>query len=183
MIQLQKALADAEIAAGVRIHESAQLPVNGLVFSAELLKACETNVCGKYNKSWTCPPACGTKEQQEKILLRETAFVFTTMHNLEDSFDYEGMTRGRELHTRLTLELKNRLGDDFSVYGAGSCPICRDAKGNDVCAFPLPCPYPKKQIVSIEAVGINVTELSRTADIAYNNGPNTVTYFSLVVFR
>ena len=173
-------LKEAETATGVHIHEHAVVPTSELVFLAELLEYCKANTCGNYNKSWTCPPACETiEEQRKKILSYKNVFVFTTMHKLEDSFDYEGMTRGRELHTLLTLEIKKRL--DVPVYGAGNCPICKTADGKNSCAFPSPCPFPERKIGSIESAGINVTELSKTAGIAYNNGQNTVTFFSMAL--
>lgn len=167
------ALREAQAATGVIIHESAEIPVSAIVFCADLLKACESNVCGKYNTSWTCPPKCAGI--REKILLHQTALVFTSKHGLEDSFDYEAMTEARELHVKLTLDMRNRLGDNFLILGAGSCPVCRK------CAFPEPCIFPEKQIGSIEAAGINVTELSKAAGLTYNNGPNTVTYISIIL--
>ena len=189
---VREALEAAEAASGVRVHEYAQLPTSALVFSHELLKSCATNVCGHYNKSWTCPPlAAPLEEQQKKILSYKNAFVFTTKHDLEDSFDYEGMELGAKLHTGLTLEFRNKLKeiltinakDSFTVpvYGAGSCPICKDRDGKESCAFPSACPFPEQRISSIEAAGIYVTEMSKAAGIAYNNGPNTVTYFSMAL--
>ena len=180
---IQKALAASEASCAVHVHEYGELPVAALVFSPELLNACKTNACGYYNTSWTCPPASGTmEEQRDKILSYKNAFIFTTKHDLEDSFDYEGMTKGKELHTVLTLEIRNRLGNTFTVYGAGSCPICSNGAGQYHCAFPEPCPFPEKKIGSIEAAGINVTELSKAAGVKYNNGPNTVTYFSMTLY-
>ena len=181
--RLVLALAAAAASCGVQAHEQKQLPVSSLVFSSELLKYCETNACGCYNRSWTCPPASGTlEEQRKKVLSYKNFLVFTTKHQLEDSFDYEGMTLGRERHTLLTLEFRNNLGGSFPFYGAGSCPCCKDADGKSCCFFPEPCPFPEKRIGSIEAAGINVTELSKSAGISYNNGPNTVTYFSMVLW-
>ena len=160
-----------------RIFEIAEIPTSELIFSQELLNYCKTNACGNYNKSWTCPPACESmEEQKQKILSYEKLLVFTTKHNIEDSFDYEGITKGRELHTQLTAELKEKYGG-APVYGAGKCPVC------DSCAFPSPCSFPEKRIGSIEAAGIDVTELSKTAGLTYNNGPNTVTFFSLVLLQ
>ena len=180
---IKKALAAAEAKCAVQVHQYGELPVSALIFSPELMESCATNVCGHYNSSWTCPPASGTlEEQKKKILSFQNAFVFTTKHDLEDSFDYEGMTNGKELHTMLTLELKDSLGDVFHIYGAGSCPSCKDENGKIHCAFPDPCPFPDKKISSIEAAGINVTELSKVAGVVYNNGPNTVTYFSMTLY-
>ena len=162
---------------GVPVREWAIVPSSTLIFSPDLFEYCKTNACGEYNKSWTCPPACESMEtQREKILLYKNVLVFTTKHELEDSFDYDGMTKGREFHSTLTAEIKKLLKDD-PVYGSGSCTVCK------ACAYPNPCPYPEKKIGSIEAAGINVTELSKTAGIAYNNGPNTVTFFSMALIK
>ena len=172
-------LSDAAAAAGVPVHEWAAVPSNSLVFSLDLLNYCKMNTCGNYNKSWTCPSACESmEEQREKILLYKNVLVFTTKHELEDSFDCDGMSKGRELHTLLTVELKKRL-KDVPVFGSGSCPVCKEKDGTCSCAYPNPCPYPEKRIGSIEAAGINVTELSKAAGIKYNNGPNTITFFSM----
>jgi len=196
---MENILKEASASVGVLVHEWAQLPSAALTFSPELLNYCKTNACGCYNKSWTCPPACdSTEEQQKKILSYKNVFVFTTKHEIEDSFDYEGMTRGRKLHSLLTSEVKKRLGG-APVYGAGNCPVCESGAAKAAftakavltakeiltaktsCAFPKPCPFPEKQIGSIEAAGINVSELSKAADIAYSNGINTVTFFSMVL--
>ncbi|GBU29428.1 hypothetical protein R84B8_02993 [Treponema sp. R8-4-B8] len=169
------ALLSAAVTTGVPVHEKAILPVTALTFSPALLDSCKTNICGNYNKSWVCPPACeSVEEQKKKILSYKNLLVFTTMHALEDSFDYEGMEKGRELHLLLASELKKIL--DIPVYGAGNCPVCK------TCAFPSPCLFPEKRIGSVEAAGIDVTSLSKAANITYNNGQNTVTFFSVALF-
>jgi predicted metal-binding protein len=166
-----------DILAG-KAHEQAVIPVSALVFDPGLFQYCASNACGQYNKSWTCPPVSGTlEEHREKILSYKNAFVFTTKYDLEDSFDYEGMTAGRETHTALTVAVRDKLTKAALVYGAGSCPYC------DSCAFPEPCSFPEKKICAIEAAGINVTDLSRSAGVRYNNGPNTVTYFSMILYN
>jgi len=182
-VTIKKILSDAADAAGVPVYEWAVIPSSSISFSPELLDSCKTNVCGYYNKSWTCPPACASwEEQRDMILAFKNALVFTTMHKLEDSFDYEGMTKGRELHALLTAEIKKQF-KGAPVFGAGSCPVCADKNGKTSCAFPAPCPYPEKKIGSIEAAGIDVSKLSKTAMIAYNNGNDTVTYFSIILFN
>ena len=164
--------------ANERAFEFGVIPTNAINFSPELLRACESNVCGNYNKCWTCPPAIESLELQKlKITAFSSAFVFTTKYDLEDSFDYEGMMRGKEFHDKLTAELHEQFGNKNPVYGAGGCTVCEH------CAFPAPCRFPEKTYTSIEAAGINVTELSKAAGIHYNNGENTVTYFSMVLFN
>ena len=161
------------------VHEWAIVPVTKLTFSQQMLEYCKANACGNYNKSWTCPPACGSiEEQKKKILSYKEALVFTSKYNIEDSFDYEGMEKGRQQHTLLTLDVSNKLLrkiDDILVYSAGQCPVCTK------CMFPDSCAFPKKRIGSIEAAGIDAAELSKVCNIAYNNGNNTVTFFSIIV--
>jgi predicted metal-binding protein len=160
-----------------RVHESGVIETRALVFSPELYKTCQTNVCGNYNKSWTCPPAVGSlEEQREKILLWKFALIFTTKFDLEDSFDIEGMQEAHRIHNGLTRDMRRRFSGN-PVYGAGGCSVCKG------CSYPDPCRFPEQAVSAVEAAGINVTELSRTAKLKYNNGPNTVTYFSMILFN
>jgi predicted metal-binding protein len=160
-----------------RAHEIGVIETSALVFFPELYNACAANLCGNYNKCWTCPPSVGTLEaQQEKILRWKYALVFTTKIDLEDTFDIEGMEKGHKIHNSLTADIREQFGA-CSIYGAGGCKVC------DVCAYPEPCRFPDRAVSAIEAAGISVTDLSRTAHLKYNNGPNTVTYFSMLLFN
>jgi predicted metal-binding protein len=160
-----------------RAFEYAVIPTAAITFSPELLKACVTNVCGKYNRCWTCPPAVAPpEEQQKKIRSFSSAFVFTTKSPLDDSFDYEGMMKAKDYHDKLTGEMHEKFGKTNPVFGAGGCTLCA------ICAWPEPCRFPQKIFPAIEAAGINVTDLSRAAGLRYNNGQNTVTYFSMILF-
>jgi len=172
-----------EKALGGRAFEYAVIPTGAISFSPELFKACESNVCGNYNKCWTCPPASGPLEKQREIITAfSSAFVFTTKADLEDSFDYEGMMNAKDYHNRLSSEMHERFGKTNPVFGAGGCKTCGELLSL-TCAYPEPCRFPDKIYLSLEAAGINVTELSRAAGIRYNNGPNTVTYFSMILFN
>ena len=161
-----------------RVHEHAIIKTCDIVFSPELIKACESNVCGKYGKSWTCPPGAGSMEEQiKKIMEYSHALIFTTKGDLDDSFDYEGMQETGAVHNALTQEMHGRFGRAYPVYGAGSCRLCEN------CAYPEPCRFPEKAFLSLEAAGINVSELSRAGGIRYNNGENTVTFFSFILYN
>ena len=165
-----------------KAFEYAVIPTAAIIFSPELIKACEANVCGKYNTCWTCPPAIGPMESLKiRILAFQSAFVFTTKSDLEDSFDYEGMMRAKDKHDLLTAEMHEKFGKTNPVFGAGGCKIC-GALEYKTCAYPEPCRFPEKIYSSIEAAGINVTELSLACGLRYNNGENTITYFSMILF-
>ena len=166
-----------------RAFEYTVIPTVNINFSPELLKACESNVCGSYNKCWTCPPGIGPLEDQmQKIKAFSSIFVFTTKACLEDSFDHEGMVKAKEYHNRLTGEMHEQFGKTNPVFGAGACKVCA-ADIAQACAYPEPCRFPDKKFSSVEAAGINVTELSMAGGIKYNNGPNTITYFSMILFN
>ena len=161
-----------------KAFEWAVVPTRDITFSRDLLKICESNKCGRYNKYWTCPPAVDSFEKQkENILAFSSAFVFTTKWDLEDSFDYEGMVKAGDKHRLLTAEMQYKFGKANPVYGTGGCKEC------ETCAYPDPCKFPEKVYHSISAAGINVSELSKACGIRYNNGPNTTTYFSFILFN
>ena len=174
--ELERAL--REIAAPDNVAlEYAVIPASAIEFSSQVREACEVNACGKYNRCWTCPLAVGSVEKHiEKITSYPFAFVFSAVFALEDSFDYEGMAKAKALHDKLTGGLHEKFGKTNPVYGAGGCTLC------EVCAYPEPCVFPDKTFASVEAAGINVTKLSLAADLSYNNGENTVTYFSMILF-
>ena len=64
-------------------------------FSQEVRKMCEVNTCRQYGKTWACPPAIGTVEEcRDRICSYDKMILFSGKYDLEDSFDFEGMTEG-----------------------------------------------------------------------------------------
>ncbi len=162
-----------------KIWQSAFFKSAELSFQEEVVGMCKQNYCGMYGKTWTCPPAVGSLSAlKEKCLAYENAFVFTTKHDLEDSFDIEGMTLAREKHAVMEKEILSALqGQPFLFLGAGACNVCK------TCTYPTaPCRFPDQAKTSMEACGINVVELAKEVHINYVNGANTVTYFSLILY-
>lgn len=161
------------------VHEVAMLGTKDIPFSEEVVAACARNACGCYGKTWQCPPGVGTlAERMELCHSYDRAIVFTTKHDLEDSFDVEGWARGRTEHEAVTdrvLEMcpfERRL-----AFSAEGCSLCKS------CTYPdAPCRFPNRARVSVEANGIFVVELARMCNIHYHNGKNTVTYFSMLLF-
>jgi predicted metal-binding protein len=165
-------------ALGDRSFQQGVIPVPAIVFSDEFAKSCR--VCVNYNTRWNCPPAIDPPGvQQKKIKSWQWAFVFSTKHDLTGPFDFEGMFfKALGAHRNLTIEMHEKFGKINPVFGAGSCYLCKQ------CAWPNePCRFPEKCVSSIEAAGIDVTALSRCANLSYNNGDRTVTYFSMVLFN
>ena len=164
------------------IHESKWISPQLLPFSSEVRGMCEVNRCGKYNTSWSCPPGCGEWQAlREEFFACKTAFVFTTCHELEDSFDFEGMQDAAKQHQKLDDTIGQALaksGLSFIHLGMGACELCKE------CTFPnAPCRHPDRMRRPPEACGIDVCAMSKTIGIRYMNGADTVTYFSIVLFK
>ncbi len=159
-----------------KIIPSAEIP-----FSPEVVEMCKANRCGKYGTCWTCPPGVGTLSSLEKKIKGfGNALVFTCKYILEDSFDFDGMISGQKKTKEVLVKIIDALnadGEKFMALGCEGCGICES------CTYPdAPCRFPEKAVPSVEACGINVVELAEKAGINYNNGADTVTYFSVILW-
>lgn len=150
-----------------------------LKFRTEVADACRSNYCGMYGRTWTCPPGVGEyTELEREIKSYPRFFVFTTKHDIEDSFDIDGMAEGKRAHKLLETRVRKAIEClPHRALGAGGCDRCK------TCTYPnAPCRFPNEAIPSIEACGINVVELASDVGINYVNGANTVTYFSMILY-
>lgn len=165
----------------LKIHEYGFLKTEKLIVSQGVRNLCKDNVCGGYGKTWACPPGVGTLEEcREKMMAYENVFVYTTKHDLEDSYDWEGMMDGKQAHEEMepaVVALFREHYDNIMVLSTEGCAKC--AK----CTYPdQPCRFPETLHPSIESYGVEVNRLAGTAGIHYINGENTVTYFSCIFF-
>lgn len=146
---------------------------------------CASNACGNYGRCWMCPPDVGDIDAlMAELKTYDTALVYQTVGELEDSYDFEGMMEAGAAHNRLVQRIRDHIspdayGKDFSKIlhlGAGGCRVC------EVCAKKTgePCRFPEKALASLEAYGVNVSKLAAAAGMKYINGQNTVTYFGAV---
>jgi len=153
-------------------------------FSEEFRKLCEQNSCGKFGTNWMCPPAIESfEEAKAKVLKLSEGVVFQSVYRLEDSFDFDGMVKAEEIHRkvfdRILDYIKSDMGcSDVLALNVGDCKVCNK------CTYPDgdECRYPERAIASLEAYCIDVNALLACCDIAYNNGPNTVSYVGLFLF-
>ena len=163
------------------IHQYAFLTTDCISFSDGVRKLCEANACGLYAKTWACPPGVGTYEEcRDRILKYKNIFVFTTMHPLEDSYDFEGMTEGKKKHVTICgpiVDLFKGKYEDLLILSAEGCDKCK------TCTYPdAPCRFPDSLHPSIESYGVEVYKLAAAGKINYINGPNTVTYFGCIIY-
>lgn len=144
---------------------------------------CEVNSCGVYGKCYMCPPDVGDID----VLIGEIgnydyALVYQTVTALEDSFDFEGMAAAKKSFYTVSQKLRKVFEDmgitkalHLGAGGCGVCPVCAKRTGE-------PCRFPHLATPSLEAYGINVSQLAKAADMNYINGKDTVTYFGAVLF-
>lgn len=157
--------------------------VKGISFDRVFREMCARNSCGMYGKCHMCPPDVG---EIDELILEARAYdyilVYQTVTELEDSFDFEGMTEARRKMPAITQKMR-KVFEDMGItrvlhLGVGNCGVC------EICAKQTcePCRYPELAIPSLEAYGINVSKLAESAGMKYINGQNTVTYFGAVLF-
>ena len=153
--------------------------------NASFRATCEMNQCGAYGKNWTCPPFIGPVEElMEKVKSYPMGILYQTVYEIEDSFDIEGMNEASRRHGELSRAINEKLfsgiaGEEYLHLANGGCKICRPCgKVNDE-----PCRFPEKALASMEGYGIDVYNTTKGTELKYINGQNTVTYFSLILFR
>lgn len=176
-----KSLIDAVLDLGA--YKAAVIEVKDISLDRSFRNMCASNACGVYGKCYMCPPDVGEiDELMAEIGQYDYALVYQTVAPLEDSFDFEGMMLAKKRTYPLAQKLRT-VFHDMHIHttlhlGAGGCGVCV------TCAKITnePCRHPQRAMPSLEAYGVNVSQLAKAADMKYINGQNTVTYFGAVLF-
>jgi predicted metal-binding protein len=164
---------------------AAVLDTSTIEFHEDFRKACEKNTCKKYGTSWMGPPAIGPIS----VLIKRAAgyrhgLLFQTLHRVASSFDMKGMLEAAGVHETVFRNLLKGIrgkypGENLLPLNAGCCSIC------PTCAYldDEPCRNPDQAVSSVEAYGINVIGLQKSAGLPPYGGKNTVTYVGLILFN
>lgn len=152
------------------------------LFSHHVRNACEQNQCGCWGKNWRCPPASGSIEELKALVQSySNMLLFTKVVKLVDSFDVEAMDQGRKEFTKYLRFLNHThhlTTNHMMILGVGGCDLCQP------CSYPKEeCRYPEDSFMSLEATGIDVVALAKSASLKYYHGPNTVTYFAAILYN
>jgi predicted metal-binding protein len=145
---------------------------------------CKQNACGQYGRNHMCPPAIkDIKEWEKEILSYKNAIIVTKVYQTKGRYDMKAMFDGIKDFQKTLVRLKEDLIGRFPdqrllLLGAGSCFICKKCTYRDG----KPCRFPGKAFPSVEACGIDVMSLSKSAGVKYNNGKNTVTYIGVLLY-
>lgn len=163
------------------ICDYAFIQIRDIPFKEEVRYICKTE-CPRYGKSWSCPPAVGTVEEcRRRCEEYEGGFLFTTMTEVPDMEDLEGMLATRTEHEEITRQVRDifqKENLEVLVLSTESCAICEH------CTYPdAPCRFPDRMFPSLEGFGILVTGLAEQCGITFINENNLVTWFSLILYR
>ena len=160
-------------------------PVSGadIVYSESFREICRSNQCGNYDACWMCPPEIGPiAELVASACSYPFGVLYQTVGTLEDSFDIEGMFAAAADHAavsqRLQKQVRIMLDNPFlhlTCGGCHLCPVCAKRTGE-------PCRHPALALPSLEGYGVDVYQTARAAGLPYIHGPNTVTYFGMILF-
>jgi predicted metal-binding protein len=165
--------------------DAAVLDTSTIQFHEDFRKACEKNVCRRFDTNWMGPPAIGSIEElRKRAVCYSQGMLFQTVHSIASNFDMKGMMAAAEVHDKVFRELIRRIrqrfpSEDFLPLSAGCCHICGR------CAYldGEPCRNPDDAVSSVEAYGMNVIALQKSAGLTYYHGKNSVTYVGMILFN
>ena len=165
-------------------YKASVIDADKIVTDRAFRDMCASNACGMYGKCYMCPPDVGEiDELMAELKSYSFALVYQTVTSLEDSFDFEGMSDAQKNTVKIALALRELFSkSDISrvlhlgAGGCGVCEVCSKRIGED-------CRFPELALPSLEAYGVNVSELAKSAGMRYINGQNTVTSFGCVLFN
>jgi len=160
---------------------SKEIDGNGIVIDERVREMCKQNVCGHYDRNWTCPPAVSSLDEIRcKLAQFNSAVIIFRIYGIKSNFDLKGMVDGiSDFRSRL-VKMKHDFPEDgeFMILGVGSCLLC------EKCAYidGKKCKNPEDAFISVEASGIDVMRLMKDNGLNYHNGPKTVTYIGMVFY-
>ena len=164
---------------------AAILETSAIQFHEEVRKACEKNVCRKYDTNWMGPPAIGPISVLKMRVLRyRQGLLFQTVHHVASSFDLKGMLEAAKAHAIVFRDLLRKIREKYQIadllpLDCGCCSNC------DRCAYldHEPCRHADQAVSSVEAYGMNVIALQKSAGIPYYHGKNTVCYVGMILLN
>jgi predicted metal-binding protein len=151
-----------------------------LEFRQEVREMCAADKCNNYNKSWMCPPACGTLEEAaERASKYHRGIIVQVTKKLEDDFDVDGMMEAAQKQKEYFYILTEKVREEYPnclPMSTGACQICKE------CSYPdNPCRFPEKAMPSMEAYGLVVSDVCTKSNIPYYYGPQTLTYSGCIL--
>jgi predicted metal-binding protein len=154
---------------------------SSLRFDSGYRKYCIQNLCGNYNRSWTCPPNCETPEAIAALILSyQKAFLFTVSGPLRFHVDWKSMMkvadRLNKICSAITDIIIPVIGNG-QVFGYGPCRYCEN------CTFKTqePCRFPDKRIRSMECACIDAVDALKHCGLKLKFNPDLINFSGLYV--
>ncbi len=156
--------------------------ISTLEFLPEIRGMCEDNRCGKYGKSWACPPACGTlNEIKQHVLSYDYGMILQATEQMEDDFDWDAIQlASRRCRDSLNTLARQLRGTDKKVLAMGmdGCDKCES------CTYPdAPCRFPDELSPSMEACGLFVSRECEKSGMQYKYGNQTMTINAMIFVK
>jgi len=108
--------------------------------------------CPVYNRKWSCPP-------RSPIYIPTTPTItIVILYKYNNIIAKQEFTKIKALNSILKSYLNKLLYQypNTSVFGSGSCRLCKK------CNYPNPCHHPNKMLYSCESVGIDVSSICQS---------------------
>ena len=158
----------------------AVLDMSTLKSKPEVREMCSGNKCASYGKKWGCPPGCGTIEHCQEIMTHYTMGVLIqTVGQLEDSWDFEGISKIGETHKERFEALCGSMRhweEKILPLSAGGCDLCES------CAYPEHCRNPERIRYSVSAFGLMVNEVCKDNGVTYYYGSDKMAFTGMILF-
>ena len=154
-----------------------------LKFLPEVRDMCAADKCRHYNRSWACPPACGTLEEwAEKAGRFSKGILLQTVGDIEDTLDFEAIMdiakTNAENFIRFTDVILDEDHLDCLPLAVGGCTRCKK------CTYPdAPCRFPDRCFSSMEATGLLVNQVCVDNGVPYNYGKGKMAYTSCLLYN
>ena len=163
------------IAGACGFTHCAPLDVSTLEFLQDVRDMCNAKQCNKFDKTWSCPPACGSlEEMREKVKGYTNGLLVQTVGEIEDSYDWDGIQDTAKRQSENFGRMWDALDKEYEsicAMGTGGCIKCED------CTYPgAPCRFPDRMAASMEACGLYVSKVCTDNGLAYNYGPNKIAF-------
>lgn len=158
------------------------LNVDSVKLYPEIREMCNPKQCKVYGTNWTCPPACGSLEENtQQLKAYNRGVIVQTTCNLKSNFDSKGMMDGGKKHMENFRSFRRQLLERFPnmlALGAGGCNVCES------CTYPdEPCRQPNEALSSMEAYGMHVNEVCKQNGMKAHYGDLTLTYVGCYILE
>jgi predicted metal-binding protein len=138
-------------------------PKEDLIFDLKVIEACRN--CKRYGKKASCPPICPSIDYFKQLLptYKYGIFFYDTFLSSPEEWQIKGKESSLTMQKYLVNfrnELFNKGCIFVTAFGSGSCKICEQCE--------IPCRFPDKGLVPLEATGLNVVEILKKKGLDIN---------------